>query len=250
MMESGAQKESRKVKRVEWDRRGYEKKKRVKLTKGQCLYCDAPVVEGLMHCAEHRELNRSRNQGRRDRKKGSSACLECNSPALEGRAYCVVHNKKHQKSCFDWRVNKLAKGICSSCRNEIGVSGSLTLCPRCLLVNNLSSLINEALRKKKQAKDGQRSLSLVKFSIDGLREWIEYWKKVQGIEGEPFDIHHINYRSESLWNTPGDKDWEDLWELENHIPLKVEDHMAVHRGDFKDIHPEVVEHIKKVRRKL
>jgi len=94
------------------------------------------------------------------------------------------------------------------------------------------------------SKDERPWETLVDFTLDELLAHVRYWMGIQGIDGQPTELHHINWRSESLWVEPGDVAWRELWALDNLIPLTDSDHVSAGRGDLSGLHPKVREAIK------
>jgi len=108
-------------------------------------------------------------------------------------------------------------------------------------------MIRSTLSSKNKSKNSKSWVAFVDYTKEDLIQHVDHWKNIQGLNGDFMEIHHINYRSKSQWQEPGDPEWRKLWFLSNLLPLTMSSHDAVHREDYTSLHPEVRRHILKMR---
>lgn len=208
-----------------------------------CKDCPSQVAEGKSRCRSC--LERIKNS--RDKKTSSGICRDCRAESLTGKIYCQPCLDRLNRQLKTMKQDRKKRCECLRCSGKIAVPG--VLCDKCRLYESLSSIVRHTLNDRLLSKGGSKWESFVDFTFEELVIYINYWKTLQGLDGSQVEIHHINPRSESQWEIPGDEEWRRLWALENLIPLTRKAHDEAHAEKYENIHPDAAAYIKRTRKR-
>jgi len=221
-----------------------KKNKKDQRAKGLCINCNRPHLKGNDFCAYHLIGDHARRKNARDDRRDRGSCISCDQPHAEGKVYCQYHLIENRTAVENLNNSRKEESLCQKCGQP--ACGGI-LCLRCSVLNNFSNIVRSTLLGRGKSKNSKSWVIFVDYTKKDLIDHVDYWKEIQGLNGDPVEIHHINYRSESLWKEPGDSEWRGLWSLSNLLPLTKSSHNAVHREDYTSLHPEVRRHILKMR---
>lgn len=212
-----------------------------------CAKCTAPAAEGKVHCEQClKDAVLPRKQFLAE-KRASGICSKCDEPSLLGKTFCEKHLHRHNEGIRTMYRRRVETGLCKDCGNPRDEGGNDQHCFRCRIIRLFSASVRDALKVRgvnKRAVRGVYYDSLPKS--EELIPSIKFWAELQGIDPAIVEIHHIIPKSEVDWKVPGDSEWNFLWSIDNLLPVTTAAHDAIHRGDFENIHPEVIMRIKKM----